>query len=142
MRVYFEPFGFFKAVEDEQMKKRMLLTILIFASLFVSATGVEISADDLMHIGQRISNIEKAFNTLHAGFTRDDDLPPIRFMTEPVKSGPYAGEVADKDKWNQVLDRYYQLHGWNPTTGRQTEVGLIALDLSDVARKLREYGKL
>ncbi|MFC2003478.1 aldehyde ferredoxin oxidoreductase family protein [Chloroflexota bacterium] len=113
-----------------------------YASLFVPATGVEISADDLMHIGQGISNIEKAFNTLHAGFTRDDDLPPIRFMTEPVKSGPFAGELAHKDKWNQMLDRYYQLHGWDPTTGQQTEAGLVALGLTDVAQRLKKYGKL
>lgn len=113
-----------------------------FASLFVSATGVEISADDLMHIGQRISNIEKAFNTLHAGFTRVDDLPPVRFLTEPVKSGPFAGELIHKDEWNQMLDRYYQLHGWDPTTGQQTEASLLALGLTDVAQRLKKYGKL
>ena len=112
------------------------------AILFSTATGVDMSASELMKIGQRIHNIEKAFNTLHTGFERKDDFPPVRFMTEPIKSGTYTGEVLTKDKWNRMLDDYYALEGWNPVDGQQTEAGLLALGLSDVAEKLKQCGKL
>jgi len=45
------------------------------------------SADDLFLIGQRIVNVEKAFNTIHRGFSRADDMPPKIFVDEPIKSG-------------------------------------------------------
>jgi aldehyde:ferredoxin oxidoreductase len=112
------------------------------AELFTSVTGIEILPDDLLYKGQRLHNIEKAFNTLHAGFKREDDFPPSRFMTEPVNSGPFAGEILHEDQWNRVLDEYYSLQCWDRATGQQTEKCLIDLGLSDVARKLRTYGKL
>jgi len=112
------------------------------AILFSAATGVDMSASELMKIGQRIHNIEKAFNTLHAGFERKDDFPPIRFMTEPIRLGAYAGEVLTEEEWNRMLDEYYTLEGWDPVTGQQTEASLLALGLSDVAEKLKQHGKL
>jgi aldehyde:ferredoxin oxidoreductase len=63
-------------------------------------------------------------------------------MTEPVNSGPFAGEILHEDQWNRVLDEYYSLQCWDRATGQQTEKCLIDLGLSDVARKLRTYGKL
>jgi len=119
-----------------------LITPEDIAILFSTATGVNMSAGELMNIGHRIHNVEKAFNTLHAGFERKDDFPPVRFMTEPVESGTYAGEVLTEEGWNRMLDEYYALEGWDPATGQQTETGLVALGLSDVAEKLKQYGKL
>jgi aldehyde:ferredoxin oxidoreductase len=112
------------------------------AALFRSATGLSLSADDLMRIGQRLHNVEKAFNTLHAGFSRPDDFLPARFYEEPVKSGPYAGEVLDKDQWSRMLDQYYRLEGWNPATGLQTEACLKGMGLGGVAEELKGQGKL
>ncbi len=100
------------------------------------------SGEELMHIGQRTHNIQKAFNTLHAGFGRQDDFPPYRMMMEPMAGGPYAGEILTKKDWDKALDEYYTLQGWDPVTGQQTEASLRSLGLSDVAEKLKRYGKL
>jgi len=112
------------------------------ATLFSSATGIQKSADELMLIGQRIQNVQKAFNTLHAGFSREDDVVPIRFMTEPLESGTHIGELLDKDGLDQMLDAYYRLEGWDVSTGRQTRACLENLGLNDVAEKLERYNEL
>ena len=113
-----------------------------YAALFRLATGSSLSGDELMEIGRRVHNVEKAFNTLHADLTRDDDFLPARFYEEPVESGPFAGEVLDRDQWGKMLDEYYALEGWNAATGQQTEAGLKSIGLDSVAEKLKRFGKL
>ena len=112
------------------------------AVLFSTATGLDMSANELMNIGQRIHNVEKAFNRLHTDFNRKNDFPPLRYMTEPIQSGTFAGQVLPEDKWNRMLDDYYMLERWNPVTGHQTEAGLLALGLAEIVEKLKQYGKL
>lgn len=86
-------------------------------------------------------NVQKAFNTLHAGHTRHDDRPPPR-LEEPAQSGPFQGERLDPQRWEEMLDEYYLAQGWDQQTGWQTADSLRALDLAEVARKLEAYGRL
>jgi aldehyde:ferredoxin oxidoreductase len=86
--------------------------------------------------------LEKAFNTIHVGFDRTDDYPCDRYFNEPVKSGPFKGERIDHDKWNQMLDTIYELHGWDKKTSWQTREGLQNIGLADVADMLEKEGKL
>jgi aldehyde:ferredoxin oxidoreductase len=113
-----------------------LLTPDDLARLFSKATGKEMGGEQLMRIGQQVHNVEKAFNTLHAGFKREDDYPPKRFIEEPIKSGPFKGERIRREKWERMLDEYYELHGWDRKTGWQTEECLKNLELLEVALKL------
>jgi len=110
--------------------------------LFSAATGVNLNSDELMLIGQRVHNIEKAFNTLHAGFTRAEDYPPKRFMLEPVKEGPNKGERLDENKWGAMLDEYYQIHGWDTKTGWQRAECLDTLGLPEVKNRLSQTNKI
>lgn len=117
-------------------------TIDDWVELFSSATGREISIDQLLHIGLQAHNLEKAFNAIHVGFDRSDDYPCHRYYNEPVKSGPFKGERIDHDIWNQMLDTLYALHEWDRETSWQTRKGLEKIDLSDIADKLQKKGKL
>jgi len=108
-----------------------------FSKLVSTATGMKISADKLLRVGKQIYEVEKAFNTIHAGFTRKDDFPPQRYLNEPIKSGPYKGAKIDRVKWEKMLDEYYDIHGYYRETGWQKEETLKELDLDDVAKKLR-----
>jgi aldehyde:ferredoxin oxidoreductase len=112
------------------------------ASLFSAALGKDVSAASLMLAGERIHNVEKAFNVRHAGFSRKDDYPPERLMKEPVKSGPGKGEILKKEEWERMLEGYYRSHGWNPETGWPTRESLAQLGLQDVADVLKEEGRL
>jgi aldehyde:ferredoxin oxidoreductase len=113
-----------------------------YAKLYSAATGLEINGEELIIIAERIHNIEKAFNVLHAGFSRQDDYPPKRFMEEPIKSGPARGELLSRNEWDKMLDEYYELHGWDKETGWQKEGQLEKLALEEVAEDLEKAGKL
>ena len=103
---------------------------------------MDLNVDRFMSIGRQVHNLEKAFNTLHGGFSRKDDYPPKRFWEEPVKSGPYKGEHLDHDTWNHTLDEYYTLHGWEMESGLQTRETLRSLGLDTVAKRLESVSLL
>ena len=46
-----------------------------------------------------------------------------------MPNGPHKGEKIDPDKWEGMLDEYYQLRGWNqngvPTKEKLTALGLM-----------------
>jgi len=113
-----------------------------FSQLYSEATGDNKSAETLMNIAEKAINIQKAFNTIHTNFTREDDYPPSRLLEEPIKSGPFKGSVIEKSKWDKMLDDYYELHGWDKSTGRQTASQLRDLGLEKVANRLAEKGRL
>jgi len=117
-------------------------TINDWVALFSSATGRLLSKDEFLHIGLQTHNLEKAFNTIHAGFDRNDDYPCERYYNEPVKSGPYEGEHIDHEIWDRMLDTIYRLHGWDRRTSWQTRKGLEKIGLSDVADKLKKENRL
>lgn len=79
------------------------------ASMLRGATGLELSDEEILQIGERIWNLEKLFN-IEAGFTREDDTLPNRLLSESVTTGPAKGKVAELGK---MLDEYYQLRGWD-----------------------------
>ena len=60
----------------------------------------------------------------------------------PVKSGPYKGYRCEKENWDEMLNRFYELQGWDKKTGLQTRKTLIELGMEDVAEKLEQAGKL
>ena len=119
------------------------LCISDFVELINSAMGVDLTEDELMLIAQRGVNLEKAFNTIHTDLARKDDLPPERYMEESIKSGPYAGYKCDKEEWDEMLDQFYELQGWDKETSLQTRRGLTELGgMDDIVRKLERIGKL
>jgi aldehyde:ferredoxin oxidoreductase len=118
------------------------LEVSDYAALIGAALGLDLTEEDLMHVGRQGRNLEKAFNTLHTDMGREDDFPPRRCMEEPVKSGPYAGYRCDKEKWDGMLDEFYALQAWDVKTGLQTRQGLEDLDMQDVAERLAAVGKL
>ncbi|HAJ31860.1 MAG TPA: hypothetical protein DCK79_00545 [Candidatus Atribacteria bacterium] len=105
--------------------------------------GINLTEEELMNkyavIGR---NLEIAFNALHTDMTREDDLPLKRFMKEEVKSSPYKESKIDVNKYNDMLDEFYELWGLDKKTGKQTRSGLEKIGLKDIAEKLAEYDKL
>ena len=89
-------------------------------------------------IGERIVNIERAFN-VREGLTRADDTLPKRMRSEPMPDGFAEGEVVDLDP---MLDEYYRFRGWDPATGLPTRAKLVELGLADIADDLHAAGRL
>jgi len=106
-----------------------------FSDLVALATGWDIDAHELMKIGERIHTLERLFNALHAGFDRKNDYPSLRFFREPIKSGPFAGEVMDKKEFDRMLDQNYAIHGWSRQGLPELKV-LEDLDLLELLNQL------
>jgi len=98
------------------------------------ATGIEFSEDSVKIVGERITNLMRAYNALH-GITRADDRLPRRFSEEPSPSGGAKGHVAHAE---EMLDEYYTLRGWDLGRGWPTLVTLERLGLGDVAERMEE----
>jgi aldehyde:ferredoxin oxidoreductase len=119
------------------------LTTTGLTELINTGMGLNLNEEELMeHFAAIGRNLEKAFNTLHTNMSREDDIPPKRFIKEQVKSGPYQGFKIDEDKYNHMLDEFYELWGWDKKTGMQTRAGLEKLGLKGIAEKLAKQNKL
>ena len=91
-----------------------------FAAQVKGLTGLDISADEAMTIGERIYNLERHYNNLN-GFGGKDDTLPTRFFEAPA-TGNSAGMLSQLDV---MLKEYYQLRGWE--NGVVTEAKLKEL---------------
>jgi aldehyde:ferredoxin oxidoreductase len=112
------------------------------AELYSAATGWETTVEDLKRMTMKQLNLEKAFNLRHTNFDRKDDMPTPRDLNEPIPTGSLAGWKLDEKKWNQMLDEYYDLHGWDKKTSFPKRKTLEDFGLGDVASDLEKIGKL
>ncbi len=110
------------------------------AAMLQAATGIDEFGDPeyLKLAGERIWNLERAFNC-REGFTRADDRLPERFLRESHTEGPLAGQVSELEA---MLDEYYEVRGWDKTTGRPTRETLERLGLKAEADELERLGCL
>jgi len=79
-----------------------------YTDLINSATGYNMTPEQVLKVGDRIWNLERMFN-LKAGITPDMDTLPERFFKEPIPDGPQKGAVALLHK---MLPEYYKHRGW------------------------------
>jgi aldehyde:ferredoxin oxidoreductase len=119
-----------------------LIDLPQMAEMYSAATGWPTSVADLKRMGERQLSLEKAFNLRFTGFDRKDDMPTPRDLAEPIPTGPLAGWKMDPEKFNQMLDEYYELHGWDKNTSYPTRRALATLGLESVADDLERIGKL
>ncbi len=107
-----------------------------FGKLLAAATGVEHFADPafLQTVGQRILNMERAFN-VREGFGRKDDKLPDRMLHEPLHTLGAPGEGEMVREMEEFLDRYYELRGWT-NDGAPTPAKLAELGLGKIVRDL------
>jgi len=106
------------------------------AEYFNAVTGLNYSWQDLRKCGTRIYNVEKAIQTRY-GLRRKDDYPPIRCFEEPVPAGPQKGAILDRQKYDELLTKYYEHRGWT-NEGIPTEKTLKELGLQDIATDLKK----
>ncbi len=101
----------------------------LFDQMLTAATGIEEIANRgyLQRVGERIVNLERAFN-VREGFRRKDDTLPHRMLTEPLHTGKALGEGQMIRGLGKFLDRYYDIRGWTrdgvPSSQKLNELGL------------------
>jgi aldehyde:ferredoxin oxidoreductase len=96
--------------------------------LLTAITGIEWTEEAYLRAGERIYNLERAFNC-REGFTREDDSLPERFFEEPLSYGPHKGAVLKREEFEKSLTGYYEDRGWDVKTGKPAPEKLEALGL-------------
>lgn len=120
--------------------------------------GTEVSEEELYRFGERVFNLQRAILVREGHRGREFDRLPESCHTLPLeydhadpeclvpgKDGEViskVGTVVDRQAFEQMKDEYYELRGWDVTTGLQTMSQLEALDLREVALDLRASGLL
>jgi aldehyde:ferredoxin oxidoreductase len=121
------------------------MDLRIFESQVLSAvTGIDVDADELWRIGDRIWNLRRAVMVQREDRHKDDDEIYEGMFREVfrVQSPELMVEPLDRERWKLLKDRYYELRGWNVDTGRPTRAKLEELGMKGVADKLQSAGKL
>ncbi len=97
-------------------------------------TGMEMDVPRLKAIGERIYNLQRAYNALH-GIDAADDVLPWRFTLKPSTSGNANGSVCRLDI---MLPDYYRLREWDENTGLPTLETLTRLGLREEYFRMKE----
>ncbi len=79
-----------------------------FAEQFSTFTGMHMTVDDLLKLGERVYNLERYYNNL-AGLREGSDYLPKRFLELPADGQGSVGSVTELD---QMLAEYYAERGW------------------------------
>jgi aldehyde:ferredoxin oxidoreductase len=108
------------------------------AEMFRSVTGENMKPEQVLTVGERITNLDRAFN-VREGLTRKDDSLPERFLKESLPEGDSKGHVVNLDL---MLDEYYEARGWDGESGFPSKEKLKALGLDEAANELESMGKL
>ncbi|WP_455285006.1 aldehyde ferredoxin oxidoreductase family protein [[Eubacterium] cellulosolvens] len=104
-----------------------------YAHLLRTVANVPFSARDLISIGERIYNLERAFNA-REGFDRKSDSLPRRFVETPLPEGHSKNVTL---ALYPMLDEYYKLRGWT-SEGLPTICTLSELKLYDASNQIAE----
>jgi len=102
------------------------------AELLHAVTGWDWTVADVQKIGERRLNMLRAFNA-REGAGRDHDTLPKRIYDEPLKGGASDGVAVTRQEVQDALDTYYEMCGWDVSTGKPTPTKLQELGLGWMA---------
>jgi aldehyde:ferredoxin oxidoreductase len=97
------------------------------ADLVRAATGYDFAAEEVSQVGLRIANMFRCFNLRH-GLKRDMEVPSPKYCSIPA-DGPHKG-ISIMPIWNEIVDKYYELLGWEKNSGKPLPETLEKLGLA------------
>jgi aldehyde:ferredoxin oxidoreductase len=104
------------------------------AEAISTVTGWNFTREELLEVGARIFQLERAFNVKH-GLVPGDDLAASRRLIEAPQDGPAKGKSIAPHLHGMVM-QYYELCGWDKKTGKPWKDALEKVGLDDVASDL------
>jgi aldehyde:ferredoxin oxidoreductase len=123
------------------------------SKVFSAVTGVDKDVEEIWKAGEAIWNLRRAVMVKRENRTRNEDtIDDVHFEQEtniattlPLDFkfgyGVRRGGPLDRDEFEAMKSRYYELGGWDVNTGRPTRAKLEELGLKDVAYELAGAGK-
>ena len=115
-----------------------------YPKYFNACTGLSWTLDDMWKSADRIyAMIKLNYLREFPNATRKDDYPPAVWFdkTNADTEGPIAGKVLEYDKYDQLLQHYYDQRGYDKR-GIPTKELLSKLDLMKEAAETEKYAKL
>ena len=79
------------------------------AVMLHAVTGWDVTADELRDIARRIISAKRQVNLL-AGWTRDEDTLPERFLDTPLPNDPAA--TLTRERLHELVAEYHRQRGW------------------------------
>ena len=98
-----------------------------------AACGLDWSLKDLMIAGERGWNLKRAINN-RLGLTRKNDKLP-KALLQPYSDHPSGADEYAPD-FEKMLEAYYEVRGWDPTTGNPKKEKLKELSLDRLMEDL------
>jgi aldehyde:ferredoxin oxidoreductase len=111
----------------------------LMAKLYEAVTGETMSESDLDVAGERVFALLRAIDVRNHDRSRAIDSSTVENLAGPLRP---SGIPLDLEQFSAVLDRYYEMRGWNPENGWPTRERLERLGLGDVADGLEGAGRL
>jgi aldehyde:ferredoxin oxidoreductase len=98
-----------------------------------AVTGWEVTIPEMLEVGQRRLNLQRAFNA-REGIGRDQDTLPSK-LEKALKGGKTDGAVFTAQELEEAKNIYYDLAGWDQETGYPLQETLEKLDLNWLAEE-------
>jgi aldehyde:ferredoxin oxidoreductase len=86
-----------------------------------------VSLWELLKAAERANHLKRAYNVREGFGPADDTLPPRLF--EPLENGALQGVAIDREEFRRMLEQYYEMAGWDASTGFPAPARLAELDL-------------
>jgi aldehyde:ferredoxin oxidoreductase len=96
-----------------------------------AVTGWDMTVEELLEVGMRKIVMQRYFNA-REGIGRNEDKLPKK-MFKPLTGGPSDGYKVTREEMAHALDRYYELAGFDLTTGYPTPETMKRAGLEPVA---------
>jgi aldehyde:ferredoxin oxidoreductase len=109
-------------------------------NMYNAVVGTEWTLDDMHEACERVSNLERAIQ-VRQGRTRATDESVIPYFEEP-SNWPKEPQNLDVNQFSDLLDRYYNLRGWDKNSGIPKRDTLERCGLKNIADELSKLGKL
>ncbi|MHB1318555.1 MAG: aldehyde ferredoxin oxidoreductase family protein [Anaerolineae bacterium] len=109
-------------------------TIAERVELINAATGWDVTAVELFEVGERALNLARVFN-LREGLTAADDRLPERSYG-PTRNGALADGGLDREDFQEAVQLYYGMMGWDEETGKPGRGTLERLGIGWAAQHL------
>ncbi|MEN6479158.1 MAG: aldehyde ferredoxin oxidoreductase C-terminal domain-containing protein, partial [Anaerolineales bacterium] len=105
-----------------------------YVQLVRAATGFDVSAYELLKVGERAWTLARVFNVREGWTTEDDRLPERSYG--PTTDGALADGGIDREELLEAVHTYYGMAGWDEETGIPTLGKLQELDVEWAAAYL------
>ncbi len=113
-----------------------LLSLPAMAQMVHAVTGWQTSSYEIMRIGERRNHLMRWYN-YREGLSAADDRLPDRFFVEPIAEGPRQGDVLDRERFQDAIQIFYQMMGWDEE-GRPTRSTLYDAGIEWVLSRVAE----